>query len=89
MRPNPPNVRALLQDYVPGTETFYGVNYDGNRRVLVYKGHVLANVKLHEAIQKGKKNVRVQEAASTYDKAVWFSLRGNDAQNPYDFRRLI
>ena len=54
-RPNPPNVRAFLQDYVPSTESFYGVTYSGNPKVLVYKGHVRANVKFHEALQKGKK----------------------------------
>ena len=58
---NPPNVRALLQSYVPSTEAFFGVTFSGNRKPLVYKSQEKANVKYRVALQKRKKNPKVQE----------------------------
>ena len=71
---NPLNARHVLADYVPSLESFYGVTYKGNRRPLVYKSQVKANVKFRKVLEMRKKEPRVQKTPVLYDRALWFSL---------------
>ena len=72
------NARHVLADYVPSLECFYGATYKGNRRPLVYKSQVKAQVKFRCVLEKRKKEPRVQETPVLYDRALWFSLYGDE-----------